>query len=126
MDTLPQNVQTGLTNAGVAVNIFNYKLIRCFNSGKQSTHLFGVGVLLAPTAEELTPENTKKFVNKKSKQLFISTALSITYTYNDITFAVVPLGFDFATTTDGKHYVYNKERWWGMGIGITTKLFGLF
>lgn len=126
IDTFSQNVQTGLTNAGIATNIFNYKLTRYFNSGKQSTHQFGIGIIIAPTAEELSPENTNRFVNKKSKQLFISAGLSLTYTYNDITFAIIPAGFDFATTTDGKKYVYNKKQWWGFGIGITTKLFGLF
>lgn len=126
IDTFSQNVQTGLTNAGVATNIFNYKLTRYFNSGKQSTHQFGIGILIAPTAEELSPENTNRFVNKKTKQLFISVGLSLTYTYNDLTFAIIPAGFDFATTTDGKNYVYNKKHWWGFGLGITTKLFGLF
>jgi hypothetical protein len=126
IDTFSQNVQTGLANAGIATNIFNYKLTRYFNSGKQSTHQFGVGILIAPTAEELSPENTNRFVNKKSKQLFISAGLSLTYTYNDITFVILPVAYDFATTTDGKNYVYNKKNWWGFGVGITTKLFGLF
>jgi hypothetical protein len=126
IDTFEQSVQTGLSNAGIAINIYNYKLSRYFNSGKQSVHQFGIGLLFAPTAEELTPENTKNFVNEKSKQLFLSAALSLTYTYNEVTFAIVPFGVDFATTTDGKHYIYNKKRWWGLGIGITTKLFGLF
>lgn len=126
IDTLPQAVQTGLTNAGISTNIFNYKLTRYFNSGKQSTHQFGVGILIAPTAEELRPDNTNKFVNETSKQLFISTGLCLTYTYNDLTFAMIPAGFDFATTDDGRNYVYNQQYWWGFGIGITTKLFGLF
>ncbi len=126
IDTFPQSVQTGLSNAGIVANFYNYRLTRYFNSGKQSVHQFGIGILFAPAAEELTPENTKYFLTKNSKQLFISTGLSVTYSYNDITFALVPLGLDFATTSDGKHYIYNKKLWWGFGIGISTKLFGLF
>jgi len=126
IDTIPQNVQTGLTNAGIGLNIYNYKLTRYFSSGNKSTHLFGFGFIFAPAAEELSPDNTRKYVNKKSKQLFVSTGVSFAYTYNDLTFMLIPAGFDFATTTDGRNYIYNKKRWWGLGIGISTKLFGLF
>jgi hypothetical protein len=121
---LPQNAQLGLTNAGVSLNLWNRKLTRYFNSGKTSNHSFGIGALFAPTVEELTPENTNPDLPVKSKQLFLSLGLSLTYTYNDLTFAFVPAGFDFPTTTDGRKFVYSKRRWWGFGIGISSKLLG--
>lgn len=125
-DTIPQNVQTGLTNIGISVNLLNYKKTKFFSSGKQAVHIISAGVLLAPTVEELTPENTKKMLTKKSKQMFFSAGLNITYTYNDISFSFVPIGIDIPTTLDGKKYIYKNKRWWGFGVGITTKLFGLF
>lgn len=125
IDTFPQTVQASLTNIGLAVNCFNRKLVRYLPNGTKSTHKFGAGVIFAPSFEDLTPANTKNFVNKNSKQLFISTSLNFNYTYNDISFFVVPLGLDFATTKDGKNYVYNKKPWWGFGIGLSTKFLGI-
>ncbi len=126
LDTFPQSAQIGLTNIGVSANLFNYRLDRYFSTGNKASHLFSLGVLLAPSVEELNPGNTDKNVNKTSKQLFMSTGLTVTYTYNDVTFALVPLGFEIATTNDEKHYIYNKKMWWGAGLGISTKLLGFF
>ena len=50
------------------------------------------------------------------QQQFIASGLTITYFYNNITFGFVPLGFDFATSTLGKEWVYHNKRWWGFGI----------
>jgi hypothetical protein len=124
-DTLSQNILTGLSNAGFNISFYNKKLDRYFVSGEKITHNFGAGLLISPTAIELSPENTNKIVITKSNQLFISTSLSLTYSFNDITLSLIPIGFDFATTKDGKNYIYNKKMWWGFGIGIETKLFGL-
>lgn len=125
VDTFPQNVQTGITNAGLVINVYNNKLTRYFSSGKSSIHNFGVGILLAPTAEELTPENSQGAVTQKTKQLFLSAGLSLTYSYGDVSLAIIPIGFDFATTAQGKKFAHNMQPWWGLGIGISTKLFGL-
>lgn len=125
VDSLAPTVQLGLANAGIAFNVFDYKLTRYFNSGKQSTHRFGIGLFVAPSAEEISPTTTGNRVATTSKQLFISTGLSLTYTYNDVTFALIPAGLDIATTSEGKRFIHNEKYWWGLGIGITTKLFGI-
>lgn len=124
-DTLKQNVTTGLKNAGLNFGIFNVKLDRYFIDEKKSTHKFSAGILIAPSAEELKPSNTENTSTYETKQLFISTAVSLNYTYNDITFSILPLGWDFATTSEGKEYIYNKKRWWGFGIGLSSKLLGI-
>lgn len=61
--------------------------------------------------------------NIKSKQMFISTGLTINYSYNNIKVSFIPIGFDFGTTSLGKKWVYNKRRWWGFGIGLEPKFF---
>jgi hypothetical protein len=33
----------------------------------------------------------------------------------------VPIGFDIATSSIGKKWVYNERRWWGFGIGLEPK-----
>lgn len=122
---LPQNVTTGLSNAGLNIGFFNKRLDRYFVNNKNSTHNFSLGFLLAPSAEKLTPDNTNNIITKESTQLFISTGLSLTYSYGDISISLIPAGIDFATTSDGKNYAYNGKYWWGFGIGIKTSLIGL-
>ena len=119
-----QTVFTGLTNAGINVDIFSLKLDRYFITGNKSTHRFGIGFLLAPTAEELTPANSGLGEDEKYKQLFISAGLSVTYKYNDLTFSFIPVAWDYATSSVGKTYIYNEKRWWGFGIGISSELLG--
>ncbi|MFT7072559.1 MAG: hypothetical protein ACJA1Z_003521 [Patiriisocius sp.] len=124
-ENIEQKVFTGLTNAGINLDLYGYNLSRYFASGKKSTHRFGAGFFLAPTAEELSANNSELIGDDKYKQLFISLGFSLTYKYNDITFSFIPAGWDIATASVGKSYVYNEKRWWGFGIGISTKLLGL-
>ena len=125
VDSLSPTVQTGLTNAGLMVNLYGYTLSRYFYNGKQSHHRFGAGLFLAPSAEDISPTTTRGRVTTTTKQLFISAGASVTYTYNDVTFAFVPLGFDFATTTEGQDFIHNKQYWWGFGLGLSLKVFGI-
>jgi hypothetical protein len=125
IDNMAQNVVTGLKNAGMNIGLFNYKLDRYFVNEKYSSHNFSAGILIAPSAEELSPENTNNSVLQESTQLFISTGISLTYTYNDISITAIPAGLDFATTPDGGKFVYNKKYWWGFGLGISLKLLGV-
>lgn len=124
VDTLSPTVQTGLANAGIAINLLDRRTTRYFNTGKQSTHRFGIGFFFAPSAEDVSPANTRGKVTTTSKQLFLSAGISATYTYNDLTFAFLPVGFDIATTSEGKRFIHAGQHWWGFGIGITTKLIG--
>lgn len=125
IDTFSNTASFGLTNAGLNIGLLNRKLERYFINGKKSLHNFSLGVIIAPSVEELSGETSRNFLNKKTKQLFISTGISLSYTFNDISISFIPAGWDYATTNDGKKYVYNKRRWWGFGIGISTKLLGL-
>lgn len=120
-----QKVFTGLTNAGFNVDFFSYNLKRYFSSGKNSSHRFGMGVFLAPSSEELNKTNSNLTGDEKYNQLFISAGLSLTYKYNDLTFSFIPAGWDLATANAGKSFIYKNQRWWGFGIGISTKLLGL-
>ncbi|WP_370895836.1 hypothetical protein [Chryseobacterium gossypii] len=94
---------------------------------RSSNHKFAFGVLLSPMAEELSDKNTQNHFNDSEKSytaLMLSTSLAATYTYNKITFALIPVGFDFGTDTAGKKWINNGKYWLGFGLGIDTDLFG--
>lgn len=82
------------------------------------------GVFVAPGVEELDSTMTSGFLKgaTKSKQLFISTGLTFTAAFNNLTFVFVPVGWDFSTSETGSNWVYNKRRWWGFGIGVDPKI----
>jgi len=122
-DEFKTNTTSGISNVGLNFDLGRWKTERYFASGKKSTHKFYGGVWVAPAVEELDSIQTRGFLTSgtKSKQLFISTALTVNYTYNNLTFTFVPFGFDFATSSTGKIWVYNERRWWGFGIGLEPK-----
>lgn len=121
---VPQSAFSGLTNAGVNFGVYNKRLDRYFVNDKKSSHFFSAGFIFGPSIETLTPLNTNNKVKIENKQLFIFTGISLTYSYNDIAFTLIPAGFDFATTKEGREYIYNKKLWWGFGIGLKTSLLG--
>ena len=114
-----------IKNVGLNVDLFRWQTERYFSTSKKSTHKFYTGIWVAPSVEELDSTQTRGFLmgDTKSKQLFVSTALTLNYTYNNITFTFVPIGLDIATNSIGKEWVYNKRRWWGFGIGLEPKIF---
>lgn len=116
---------SGITNLGLNLDLVKYQIDRYFATGKKSSHKFSFGFWAAPAVEELDSVVTNGYLPKdvKSKQLFVSTGLTISYSYNDISFVFVPLGWDIATSTTGKSWVYNTQRWWGFGIAISPKIF---
>jgi hypothetical protein len=122
-DEFETTATSGIKNLGLNFDLGRWNTERYFASGKKSTHKFYAGIWVAPSVEELDFTQTRGFLadGTKSKQLFISTALTINYAYNNLTFTFVPMGFDIATSSVGKEWVYNERRWWGFGIGIEPK-----
>lgn len=123
LDEFETNAISGITNVGLNFDLGRWKTERYFASGKKTTHKFNVGIWIAPIVQELDSIQTSGYLvgDKKSKQLFASTALTLNYTYNNLTFTFVPLGFDLATSGLGNEWVYNRIRWWGFGIGLEPK-----
>lgn len=119
------NANSGLKNVGLNFSLLGKNFDRYFSDGTKSNHKINAGIWIAPTVEELDSIHTEGFLAKEttSKQLFLTTALTVNYTYNNITFSFIPIGFDFATTNIGKKWVYNEQRWWGFGIGLEPKIF---
>lgn len=116
---------SGISNLGFNLDLAKYQMDRYFATGKKSSHKFSVGFWAAPSVEEVDSVSTNGYLAKdvKSKQLFFSTGVTIAYSYNDISFVFVPAGLDIGTTTIGKNWVYNRQRWWGFGIAISPKVF---
>lgn len=115
------STSSDLKNIGVNVDFISWQWDRYFAIGKTSTHRASLGILATPLVEELTEKNTKNKTDA-SKQLFTSFGLSLNYSYNKLTFTLIPLGFDFATNTAGKEWVYNGKYWWGFGLGVDLKI----
>lgn len=115
------NVDAGLDNLGVNLDFIYHQRDKYFATGGNSTHRFSAGVLLAPLVQELTKDNTKN-QSGNSKQLFLSTGITLNYSYNKILFTVVPMGFDFGFNNAGKDWTNNGKYWWGFGIGADLKI----
>lgn len=113
---------SGVTNLGPNFDFFGYRSDRYLWNGKRQSKRIAVGVWVAPAVEDLDSINTRnKTKDFKSKQFVISTAFNITFAFNNLTFIVVPYGKDYATTSLGKDWIYNKKSWWGFGIGLDPK-----
>lgn len=123
LDEFKTTATSGIKNVGLNFDLGRWKTERYFASGKKSTHKFYGGIWIAPSVEELDSIQTRGFLTDgtKNKQLFVSAALTLNYTYNNLTFTFVPIGFDIATSSIGKEWVYNKRRWWGFGVGLEPK-----
>ncbi|MDF2188689.1 hypothetical protein [Paraflavitalea sp. CAU 1676] len=124
--TYGSTAMSGITNLGVNIDLFKRVTDRYFASGKKSTHKWSIGFLITPGVEELSAslvKDTSIVGDKKSKQFYLSLGLSLSYSYNGLTFFVVPYARDYAFSTIGKQWIYNKERWWGFGIGVSPTVF---
>lgn len=123
------NASAGISNVGFNLDLVKYQKDRYFATGKKSSHKFSLGFLVTPGVEDLDSVYTNGALGKapgkleKSKQLFISAGFTISYSYNDISFVIVPYARDFGTSTTGKQWIYHDERWWGFGIAISPKIF---
>lgn len=120
---LATNAQSGITNLGLNVDFFGWKWDRYYSDASKKTHKLGMGLWLAPSIEELDATTSNGFLaaDKKSKQMFLSTGATISYSFNAISFVVVPIGFDFPTSAVGRKWVYEGKYWWGFGIAIEPK-----
>lgn len=118
--TYQSTASAGLTNVGFNIDLAKYQIDRYFVSGRKSTHKFSLGFWAAPGVEEMDSVFTEGFLKdgEKSKQFVVSTGFTVTYSYNGITFSIVPIGWDASPTTVGDEWVYDGKRWFGFGIGI--------
>lgn len=123
--TLPKNAVSGLSNIGLNLEIGRIQFDTYLSNGKKSAHKLNAGIFIAPTVEELDSIYTGGYLNKDitSKQLFVSTGLTIAYSFNNVSFVFVPLGWDFGNSGIGKKWVYSGKRWWGFGIGVNPQIF---
>lgn len=92
-----------------------------------STHKFSAGILVAPMAEELSDKNTNDYfqnANMSYSAFLLSASVALTYAYKGITLAIIPLGFDYGLDKAGRRWISHGDYWFGLGLGIDTKLFG--
>lgn len=118
-----QYVRADIKNLGLYFGPYS-KTTNYFFDATSSIHKWSFGALIAPSVEEFNSKNTEGKVTDASNRLVLSTSAAVTYTYNAITVAVIPVGFDFALSKDNQDWIYNSKYWWGFGIGIDSKLLG--
>ena len=88
--------------------------------------------MFSPTVEEFTNSQREmgsydimeEKADNEQNELFLSSGLTINFSFNDIAFSIIPSGYDFGTTSVGKSWNYNGRHWWGFGIGISPKFLG--
>lgn len=116
-----------IKNIGLYFPLALWDRKRYWLDNSTSSHKFSIGLLIAPMAEELSDKNTDNFFqnsNTSYSAFMLSTSISFTYTYKSITFAIIPLGFDFGLDQPGSYWDNHRKYWSGFGIGVDTKLFG--
>lgn len=114
-------------NAGIYVPLALWDNKRYWIDNSTSSHKFSVGAVIAPMAQELNDANTGGFFNDEDASysaFMMSTSFALTYTYKNITFALIPAGVDFGFDDGSKKWEHQGRYWAGFGIGIDTKLFG--
>lgn len=119
--------QADLKNIGIFFPFYIKEIERYWLDNSKSTHKFSIGFLIAPMVTVLNDNNTQNYFQNSEisySSIMLSSSMAATYTYNNITFALIPIGFDFGLDTAGKQWVNNGKYWFGFGIGIDTKLFG--
>ncbi|MEE6125965.1 hypothetical protein V2E39_01040 [Chryseobacterium arthrosphaerae] len=123
--TLHPTSNGSVSNIGVNLEITKAKWDIYTIRDNIYSHKFSLGLWVGPSVEELDITNTSTFPTdiSKSKQLFISTGITISYSFNNFSFVFVPAGWDWGTSTLGKTWAYEGKRWWGFGIGISPKIF---
>lgn len=116
-----------IKNIGLYLPLALWDRERYWLDNSTSSHKFSVGLLLAPMAQELSDSNTDDHFQNSDisySAFMLSTSLAITYTYKKITFAIIPIGYDYGLDQAGKSWDNHGNYWAGFGVGVDTKLFG--
>lgn len=119
--------QADVKNIGLYFPVALWDRKRYWLDNSTSSHKFSIGLLIAPMAQELSDKNTNNFfqnTNITYSAFMLSTSMSATYTYKNITLAIIPLGIDFGLDQAGSYWDNHGKYWTGIGIGVDTKLFG--
>lgn len=119
----PQMVVAGLKNAGVNIGFYDFGRTSYFIDKDKVQHKGTIGVILAPGGEVVSPSNSSDSTIIESNRLFLSTGLTLTYSYNDLSISAVPIGFDFGLNPAARMYDYHATYYWGFGIGIKSSIF---
>lgn len=124
IEGLKQIAKGDIKNAGLQIGVAN-KIWRSYQyDNTVNEYKLSFGVIIAPSAEEFNSLNTRGLIVTPTTQMVLSTGLTIAGTYRGINFAVIPIGTDFGLTTDSKSWTYNKKAWFGLALGLDSKLLG--
>lgn len=124
---LKQVAKADVKNIGLNLNYFNYLKRNYLQNGTVNEYRFALGGIIAPGVETFNAANTNGVYTKDTEktQMILSTGLTASATYKGVTLSVIPAGVDFGLTPEAKNWVYRGKYWWGFGLGLDTKIFGL-
>jgi len=117
-----QFAQADVENIGLQYPFLSYTKSKLFFDGKVSKHKWSFGGIVAPMALTTNAANTNNRKPIERTQLALSVATAISYSYNDITFSLIPAGIDYGINTNVRYWVYHGKVWWGFGIAIAPKI----
>lgn len=94
---------------------------RLFWNNRTSSHRWLFGGMAGISSEELTNVNTKNpnFKDNPTNQAYLTLAAGIGYSYKEkITIMFIPVGGDIGFSDTSKQWIYNRNYWWGFGVGV--------
>lgn len=122
VDSTEANVETNIANIGLFIGK-KREAKRYYYSGRETVHSICGGLFISPTAINLNEVNTEGRVTGEISQFGLSTGIGFSYTYNKVSFMVIPAGFDIGLSSKTDTWIYNKKYWFGFGFGVDLGLF---
>lgn len=124
---LKQVAKADIKNVGLNLNYLNILKRNYLQNGTMNEYRIAFGGIIAPGVEVFNAANTNGFYTKDTEksQMILSTGLTVSATYKGVTLSAIPAGVDFGLTPESKNWVYRGKYWYGFGLGLDTKIFGL-
>lgn len=120
MTSLPAQGRAGLSNLGININLLYGEKQIYSPYRKPFIKRYGLGIFLAPSIVELK----RSLINYNEYQLkeelngaYLSTAVTFTYSINGVSFNAA-LGKDYGLNQLSRAWIYDREPWFGLGIGV--------
>ncbi|HYD90120.1 MAG TPA: hypothetical protein VEA37_01375, partial [Flavobacterium sp.] len=90
---IPSSAKADIDNIGVYLS-WGKEYEKWYYDDTTITKKWSGGIFIAPTFEKLDKSNAPNLTYENSNQVYLTLALAATFTYENITFAVIPIGFD--------------------------------
>ncbi len=115
---LGQVTDGSISSVGIYVPLVFATRAKIYYDGKISKEKFSFGGIVAPMIQTFNAANLNNPSAKEAKEVALSLGTALSYSYNDITFMLIPAGADYGLTSTSKSWIYQGRYWWGFGIAL--------